>query len=60
MELFLCKQVPLDRLLLETDSPDGLAPLQRRQPSDDDLTLAEGPDGDLLNHPANIRCLLPA
>ena len=50
-------QVPLDRLLLETDSPDGLPALQRRQTSEQEILTVHGSDGDEAgNHPANIRC----
>ena len=58
--LYMLEQVPLDRLLLETDSPDGLPALQRRQGLAQGLVTAAGTDGNgCLNHPANLRCALP-
>jgi TatD DNase family protein len=42
------RQIPLDRLLVETDAPD-LRPPDERNPRP-----ITGPDGDALNHPANI------
>lgn len=54
-------QIPLDRLLLETDSPDGFEPLQRCSHAllQDDLLIQIPPEepGVLpgLNQPANIR-----
>lgn len=63
----LAMQIPLNRLLLETDSPDGLPPLQRRgcQPlevvppaeatcSASEQGVEEAAD-QRLNHPANVR-----
>ena len=51
-------QVPLDRLLLETDSPDGLLPLQKRETSTPKTVSVNGSDGDeALNSPANVRCV---
>ena len=50
-------QIPLDRLLLETDAPDGRPRLG--EPYDRNLVDLEE-EGDeskgQLNHPANIRC----
>lgn len=49
-------QIPLARLLLETDSPDGMPPLQKRHSSEQALHLAGGSDGMACqNHPANVR-----
>ena len=49
-------QVPLARLLLETDSPDGLPPLEKRQSSKQALHPAGGSDASVRqNHPANVR-----
>jgi TatD DNase family protein len=42
------KQVPADRLLVETDAPDQLPPPEKIPHP---LT---GPDGEALNHPANL------
>ena len=43
------RQIPADRLLVETDAPaKAPAPGQNRFP------LGPGPDGDEINHPANI------
>lgn len=42
------KQVPSDRLLIETDAPDQLLPEEKNQ-----FPLA-GADGQPLNHPANL------
>ncbi len=50
-------QVPLDRLLLETDSPDGLLPLQKREISKQKTVTTDDPDeNETLNKPANVRC----
>ena len=53
-------QVPIERLLLETDSPDGLQPLLRRDASQIvplPCRPAEASEAQeqKLNHPANIR-----
>ena len=45
------KTVPSDRLLIETDAPDQLLPDSLNAHSCKDL------DGELLNHPANIRVI---
>lgn len=46
------RQVPADRLLVETDAPDQLPPATHvRHP------LA-GPGGEAINHPANLRAIL--
>lgn len=46
------KQVPLDRLLIETDAPDQSLPQERvRYP------LPAGANGLPLNHPANLRAV---
>lgn len=46
------RQVPADRLLVETDAPDQVPPASHvRHP------LA-GPGGEALNHPANLRAIL--
>lgn len=44
-------QIPLDRLLLETDSPDGLL----HQHADAHLPLPGQSPAQKLNHPANVR-----
>lgn len=48
-QLAVFKEVPLDRLLAETDAPDMWPP--------DDLNPhpLKTPDGGTLNHPANLR-----
>lgn len=55
---WLCLQVPLERLLLETDAPDGKPHLG--EPYQQNLLSFQG-QGDSnqhdLNHPANIRCV---
>ena len=54
-----CLQIPLARLLLETDAPDGKPRLG--EPYHEKLVGLEA-QNDLteqdLNHPANIRCVL--
>jgi TatD DNase family protein len=45
------KEVPMDRLLIETDAPDQLLP-----DSDNRFPL-HGPDGKALNHPANLPAI---
>lgn len=42
------KKVPADRLLIETDAPDQLLPEEKN------LHPLVGPDGEPLNHPANL------
>ena len=42
------RQVPPDRLLIETDAPDQLLPPERQ------THVLEGADGRALNHPANL------
>ncbi|CAK0745558.1 hypothetical protein CVIRNUC_001628 [Coccomyxa viridis] len=57
----MLQQIPLARLLLETDSPDGMPPLQKRHSSEQALHLAGGSDGMACqNHPANVRAVLAA
>lgn len=49
-------QVPLDRLLLETDAPDGRPRLEDQdQHKLWSVHSEHGPDDQQLNHPANIR-----
>ena len=51
-------QVPLDRLLLETDSPDGLPALLTRHTAKQEVLTVPGSDrNEDGNHPANIRCI---
>ncbi|KAK9815184.1 hypothetical protein WJX73_010258 [Symbiochloris irregularis] len=50
----MLKEIPLDRLLLETDSPDGLLP----QRADAHHPLSDASPDQRLNHPANIRLVL--
>ncbi|CAL5219180.1 g965 [Coccomyxa viridis] len=55
----MLQQVPLDRLLLETDSPDGLLPLQKREISKQKTVTTDDPDeNETLNKPANVRAVL--
>jgi TatD DNase family protein len=46
------RQVPLDRLLIETDAPDQLPPADRSE-----FPLANETTGEPLNHPANLRAI---
>lgn len=53
-----CLQVPLNRLLLETDAPDGKPRLG--EPYQQKLFSIQGQTNSNeqeLNHPANIRCV---
>jgi TatD DNase family protein len=43
------RQIPLERLLIETDAPDQLLPDERNR-----FPLTSAPDGPALNHPANL------
>ena len=45
----LFRQIPADRLLVETDAPSMTLPPGRRH-----WLLPDAPDGKSLNHPANI------
>jgi TatD DNase family protein len=46
------RQIPLERLLIETDAPDQLLPAERNR-----FPLTSGPDGPTLNHPANLAAV---
>ena len=52
--VLLCWQIPDERLLLETDAPDGRPKADEEQLAD--LKAAED-DSSTMNHPANIRYL---
>ncbi|BDA41791.1 Uncharacterized metal-dependent hydrolase YabD [Coccomyxa sp. Obi] len=57
----MLREIPLDRLLLETDSPDGIEGLQKcSQAPIQSVAPRSSPHGDasLLNHPANIKAVL--
>lgn len=46
------RQIPLERLLIETDAPDQLLPTERNR-----FPLTSVPDGPALNHPANLAAV---
>ena len=55
----LCLQVPLGRLLLETDAPEGRPRLGEPYESRlKGVKSQSGSDGEGLNHPVNIRFVL--
>jgi TatD DNase family protein len=49
------QQVPLDRLLVETDAPDQLLPVDKEW-----MPLRDAGSGQALNHPANLGAVYAA